>query len=296
VKFLTLLLFSATAFAGEKTVVTPEPPVVVLPWSLKLDTAWVGQGDYDRGGHGSVFEGRVQLALQQPLALPALGSHAGQWVLRLGGEWERFGFDHSDGAPQFLPGTLQSVAALIALEYRTPGGLGVLVEARPGVFFEHHVTADSFDVPVKAAAAIPFGDRFAMVLGATYHGFRKNPVIPIGGIFWRITDTLTLNAIPPDPRLEWQVNETTRLWLGGELAGGSFRTDAGRDDKLNEAVVTYTDYRAAAGVAWTFANHWSLDVGAGASFYRKWDFHRAEVGVKTDDTAPFVKLSLRGEW
>ena len=40
----------------------------------------------------------------------------------------------------------------------------------------------------------------------------------------------------------------------------------------------------------------AMEVVGGASFYRKWDFHRAEVSAKTEDTAPFVKLSLRGEW
>jgi hypothetical protein len=294
-KSLVFLALSAAAFAGEKVVVTPEAPPTVPAWSLKLDGAWVGEGDTDKGGSFSVFESRIQLALQRPLSLPSLGGDGGHWVLRLGGEWERFGFDLS-GTPNFLPGTLQSVSALVGLEYRTRAGLGALFEVRPGVFFEHHVTADSFDIPARAAVVVPFGDRFAVVVGATYAGHRKNPVIPVAGIWWKISDSVILNAIPPDPRLEIRLNESTLLWLGGELQGGSYRTDAGRSDKLNEAVVTYTDYRAGAGIAWSFAEGWKLDVGAGASFWRKFDFHRAEVGVKSDETVPYIKLSLRGEW
>lgn len=296
------LLVAATAasaaFAGEKNVakpvVTPEQ-VFVSPWSLKLDAAWVREGDYDKGGSGSVYESRLQLAWQHPVSIGLLSGHGGTWVMRLGVEYERFTFDHS-GAPDFLPGSLQSTAAVIGLEYRTPRGIGAILEARPGLFFEHHATGDSFDLPVKAAVVFSVNERFAVVLGATYSGHRKNPVYPVAGIWWKITDKLTLNAIPPDPRLEYEIHPDVRLFLGAELAGGSFRTDAGRDDKLNEAVVSYTDYRSSAGVAWKINEGWSLDAGAGVSFYRKFDFHRAEVGVKTDDLAPFVKLSLRGEF
>lgn len=294
-KLLSLLALGAvSAVAGEKTVIQPET-VAVAPWSLKLDAAWVGEGDTDKGGSFSVFESRLQLAMQRPVELPSLGGRGGQWVLRVGAEWERFGFNLS-GGPDFLPGTLQSNAAVIGLEYRTLQGLGAIFEIRPGFYYEHHVTADSFDVPLKIAGVWSVNERFALVLGATYGGHRKTQILPAVGFYWRITDKLTFNAIPPDPRLEYQITDKARVWLGGEINGGSFRTDAGRSDKLNSAVVSYSDYRAGAGVAWSFADGWSVDAGAGVSFYRKFDFHRAEVGVKSDDLAPYVKLSIRGEF
>ncbi len=295
-KLLSLLALGAvSAFAGEKTVIQPQT-VAIYPWSLKLDAAWVGEGDTNKGGSFSVFESRLQLAMQRPIDfLPSLGGTGGGWVLRVGAEWERFGFSHSD-VPDFLPGTLQSNAAVIGLEYRTLAGLGAIFEMRPGFYYEHHVTSDSFDVPFKAAGVWQVNDRFALILGATYGGHRKSQFLPAAGIWWKITDKLTLNAIPPDPRLEYQITEKARIWLGGEINGGSFRTDAGRSDNLNAAVVSYTDYRGGAGVAWSFADGWSLDAGAGVSFYRKFDFHRAEVGVKSDDLAPYVKFSIRGEF
>jgi hypothetical protein len=39
-----------------------------------------------------------------------------------------------------------------------------------------------------------------------------------------------------------------------------------------------------------------VDAGAGVSFYRKWDFERAEVSAKSRDAAPYVALMIRGEW
>lgn len=286
---------SVAARAGDKTVQVTEP-APTLPWSLRLDTAWVGKGDFDKGGDGSVFESRIQIAVQRPVGLPLLGGTDPRWVLRMGLEWNRYGFDHSAGAPGFLPGTLQSTSALIALEYRTTAGLGALFEARPGLFYEHDATLNSFDIPLKAAAVWQLGDRFALVAGATYSGMRKSPVIPVGGFWWKISDSLVLNAVPPDPRFEYLLNENALLWLGGEVAGGAYRTDAGRTGRLNAAVVDYTDYRASTGVQWKVTRDWSLEAGAGVSLYRKFDFQRAEVGVKTDDVAPFVRFSLRGEW
>jgi hypothetical protein len=198
--------------------------------------------------------------------------------------------------PGYLPGTLQSAAALIGLEYRTHVGLGALLEARPGFFFEHDISGRNFDVPLQGAVVLPLGDRLALIAGATYSSFRKNPVRPFPGIWWKISDTIVLNGIPPNPRFEFIVSEQMRWWLGAEIASGSYRTDADRKGPLNAAVVSYEDYRASAGVQWKFAPDWLVEAGAGISWHRKYDFDRAEVGVETNDIAPFVKFSLRGEW
>lgn len=294
-KFPVFLCSAATVFAGEKNVQMTEP-VTTLPWSLKMDAAWVGKGDLDRGGDVSVFESRVQLALQKPLGLPTFGGEDPHWVLRAGVEWERYGFNLSDATPHYLPGTLQSLSGIVGLEYRTKVGLGAILEARPGFFYEHDISGRNFDVPLQGAIVIPLGDRAALVAGTTYSSFRKNAVRPFPGIYWKISDKWVLNAIPPNPRVEYIVSDAFRWWLGAELAGGSYRTDADRSGKLNLAVITYDDYRGGAGVQWKFAPDWSFEAGAGVSWHRKFDFQRAEVGVETNDIAPFVKLSLRGEW
>jgi hypothetical protein len=85
------------------------------------------------------------------------------------------------------------------------------------------------------------------------------------------------------------------LWIEAEVAGGSFRTDSQefeRKPRLNNAVVSYSEWRASAGFTYKCENM-QVELGVGYAFERKFDFHRAEEGFETEEGAPFAKLEIR---
>lgn len=258
---------------------------------LALDSEFVGKGNFVKGGDSMTWENRFQTGILKPLNNLQWPDKGGQWRLRLGAEWQRYDFDQDTALP--VPNTLQSVAAVVGLEYVLNRQRVILLEAKPGFYFEQDLYAGTFNVPVKLGTAYEVTDTFALVAAVSYDGFRSNPIIPGIGFVWQATPELTFKMVPPDPKIEWRMSDTTLLWLSADLAGGAYRSDRDRAGELREAVVTYTDYRAAIGTTWRASDMWTVEAAVGASFYRKWDYHRAEEGYKIDDTAPYLKLSLR---
>src|SRR5580704_13159830 len=76
----------------------------------------------------------------------------GNWYFRGGVEYERFDFTGSDNG---LPDHLQTVHALVALEYIVHDHAGAGIEIEPGPYFENHITGDSIDIPWRAWVSFP---------------------------------------------------------------------------------------------------------------------------------------------
>jgi hypothetical protein len=93
----------------------------------------------------------------------------------------------------------------------------------------------------------------------------------------------------------YQSTDRLALWIEAEAAGGSFRTDSqefAKKPRLNNAVVSYSEWRASLGFTYKHENV-QVELGAGYAFNRKFDFHRAEEGFETEEGAPFAKLEIR---
>jgi hypothetical protein len=299
--------FAALAFVcATSTVVAGQPvtdskyvqesaapdPRLIFRWN----TSYVFESDFERGhdAKGDAFSTDLELGYRIPLSLGWPDRPDGAWYLRLGARYMRFDFDNEGGLP--LPNTLQGIAGVVALEYLVKGRRVILFEALPGVYFEHDISADAFDVPIKAAIPIELSDSFAFIVGVSYVGMRSYPVLPIVGFNWRINDQWTVRAIPPDPRIIYTPRDDLNFWVGGELTGGAFRVD-GRDrdhhhdGKLNNAVLTYSDWRVGAGVTCR-CESLTFELSGGYSFQRKFDYHRAEEGFETDEGAPYVAMEI----
>lgn len=282
---------------AKKTMVEPCPPD--SRWLIAMRGSFTGESDFERGNDAKGHSGFGQFEFGHRFDFPDLGwpnIECGRWYLRTGINYQRWEFDNSGGLP--LPNHLQSISAKIALEYLVRGRTAVLIETEPGVYFQNDIDTDTFDSPTKVAAAIGVTDTFYFVVGASYAGLRSYPLLPIVGFSWNITDRLTINAVPPEPRIIYAASDKLRLWAGGELTGGAFRTDARqveRKESLNDAVVTYSEYRAGAGFTYSCGGM-EFELGAGYAFQRKFDFHRAEEGYETDEGAPYVKVELKASF
>ena len=101
-------------------------------------------------------------------------------------------------------------------------------------------------------------------------------------------------GVLPEPKVIYSATKRLNLWAGGELVGGSFRTD--RNDgiqpgKLRGAQVDFSEYRAGIGLAYAVSDKISVDIGAGYSIQRQLDFGRAGETFRTDPS-PYVRLQM----
>ena len=304
----SLLMLAAAAFLGSQAfagspVITSavdskkaviESTVEVPRLLFRLTSSYVFESDFERGNNasGDALHNEFDLGYRVPISIGLPSRANGTWYLRLGARYSRIDFDNSGGLP--LPNTLQSVAGVIGLEYLERGEIGFLIQTRPGFYFEHDIDLSTFDSPTTVGFAIPVTDNFYGIIGASASLLRSYPVLPSLGFLWKPNSQWTIYAAAPEPRITYQPNEHLAIWVGGELAGGAFRVDASddRNTKLNRAVVTYSEYRASAGLTWS-AKNCALEVGGGYAFQRKFDYNRAEEGYATEGGAPFVRAELR---
>ena len=249
-------------------------------------TSYVVESALEGFGNQDAFEFHVEAGHRFLLT--------GDFYLRLGVAYDRYEFGDT-GAP--VPLHLQSMAAVIGLEYMRGQHVGACFYAKPGFYTENDIGLNSFDVPMTFGSAIVVQkDKLYFFAGATTSFLRgKFPVLPLFGVIWRPSDTIRVMGLVPDPRIIYSPNKTLDIWVGGELGGGSFRTDS--DDsiqprKLSGAQVDYSDYRAGFGVTYSPSNVFSVDLGAGYSLQRSFDFERA--GEKySADPAPYFRLAVK---
>jgi hypothetical protein len=256
------------------------------------ELSYVFESDLNHGGRiGSqdAFEGQMEYGHRILLN--------GNWYLHLGMAFDRFDFRNTS-AP--VPVHLQSGAAVIGFDYMKGSDVGAFLELRPGFYTEEHIGLASFDCPITLARFfILRPDKLYLLIGVNAAFLRGGyPVIPLGGLVWIASDRVRVLAVPPEPRVIYSLNNKLDLWAGGEIVGGSFRTD--RDNgivpaQLSGAAVNYIDYRAGAGLNYSLNEQISFNVGAGYSIERSFNFVRADLHYRTDP-APYLRLQFKAKF
>lgn len=292
---LFAVLASATfATAGsapvdfKKVMIEPEPEVTIERTQISTSGSWVGESGFRRGagkfGEQGVYESAISVTHRFALS--------DRWYLKVGANYHRFDFTTSN-AP--VDTTLQGIAGTVALEYVVNARVGLFIESAPGFYFSDSLTSRAFDAPTVAAAAIPIGgNSFYLIAGVAYSGLREYTFLPLLGFKWTINPQWVLNAYLPEPRLIYSPNDSLSFWVGGELTGGSYRTadHSGGPNRIDNAVVSYREYRGGAGVAYRVCSGFTVEAEAGYAFSRSFDYHRAGE-VYGLEGAPFVKLGAR---
>jgi hypothetical protein len=262
--------------------------------------------DYFKLEGGYVFESELEdddfnYGEQDAFELEAEYTHrfhlSGRWYLRAGVSYNRFTFGDSF-AP--VPEHLQSIAAVLSIDYMVGADRGAFLEIRPGFYGEDNFDSDSFDVPITLARAwVLKRDKIFLLTGVNVAFLRgQMPIIPIVGLVWHLSDQWLLYAVPPEPRLVFMPNKHLDLWIGGQLTGGSFRTDHDSNifpPRLSGAQVDYTDYRAGGGFVWHVTDAVHLDVGGGYSIQRRFNYERADIDFESG-AAPYLRASLKAEF
>ncbi|MEO6970077.1 MAG: hypothetical protein ABI217_04195 [Chthoniobacterales bacterium] len=256
---------------------------------FKIEQAYIFESDLNHGG---------SLGKQDEIHNEIEYDHRFQIrdniYLRLGVSYERFDFG-STKAP--VPNHLQSLAGIVALDIMHGTDVGAFIEFRPGFYTQSDFGISSFDVPITLGRIFVLEPDKLYLFGGAYAAFLKGgyPVIPLLGVIWIPNDKVRLMGVLPEPKVIYSPTDKLDLWVGGELAGGSYRTDRNdgiRPTKLNGTQVDFSDYRAGVGLTYEFAKNCSVDLAGGYSIERHFAFHRAGENYRTDPS-PYVRLQLK---
>src|SRR5213082_2935808 len=294
--FISLFLSAASAVAGP-------PTFEAQPAPSPADENHRELCDYERDytGSSNFFDVNGNFGHGDSLYNDFSYAHrfliTGKWYFRAGVEYERFDFGGTDNG---LPDHLQSVHALLALEYVVHDHAGAGIEIDPGPYFQSNVTSDSIDIPWKVWVSFPLKkDKIFAVIGAG-GSLNSNPIAaPGGGLIWLFTDHLRLEGVFPKPALVYNPNDDWEFRLAGNLYYESFRTDdvitPARKLQVHNAIVQYSEDRV--GLQATYSHFKPLDItlDVGCTFRREFDFFRTEASVKTEP-APYVRLALEAKF
>jgi hypothetical protein len=307
----SLCLTSSPLFAGTgadySSTATTEETNKPFSFEFSAEGAYIGESDVERSFRRNDDFTTIYSNVRVVFApLTKVG------YLRLGASWERWEFDGFDpfispiasGSPVLgifnsqLPETLQSVTGIIGLDTKFSDAFLVRFEAYPGFYGTDDLGDGTFNVPFVLGGSYIYSSDLQFIIGMSVNYERSFPVLPGGGVRWRMSSNFVLNAVLPTPRLEWELSRNFMLYGGADLKGSTFRVDENfgetrRDDRLNHAVLTYTEIRTGGGVEWKITPQIKFSAEGGYVPYRTFDYHRADVRYTHDQGAPYGAVSFR---
>src|SRR5258705_9537465 len=221
--FISLLFGVATSvFAG-----TPTYEVQPSPTATEENHRELFDYELDYTGNSSFFDDHGKFGNGDALYNDFSYAHRflikGNWFFRTGVEYERFDFD---GTNNGLPDHLQTVHALLALEYVVHDHAGAGIEIDPGLFFQNDITGDSIDIPWKVFVSFPLKkDKIFGVIGLGGSLYSNPIVAPGGGLIWLFSDHLRLERVFPKPSLLYDLNDDWQFRTAANLPYESLRTN-----------------------------------------------------------------------
>lgn len=288
------ILTSPSLKAGMETdqkavVATSQKTLEAVPLDLfKFEQGYVFESDLNHGGSfGKQDEIQTEFEYGHRFLI------SGNFYAHVGLSYDRYDFG-STNAP--VPNHLQALAGVFGLDYMHGKDVGAFFQVRPGFYFQNDIGISSFDAPITLGRIfVVQEDKFYIFAGA-YASFLRSgfPVLPLAGVVYIPSDQWRIMAVLPEPKIIYSATKQLDLWAGGELVGGSYRTDRNSDirpGKLNGTQVDFSDYRAGMGLTYSVSDHVSFDAGAGVSFQRQFDFGRAGETYRTDPS-PYVRLQM----
>lgn len=138
-------------------------------------------------------------------------------------------------------------------------------------------------------------ERFAATFGVLVTSRLEDSafVLPLIGMEWRITDSLTLAARGAGLRIENRINDDWSVWLGGSYESREFRL--AEDSPLPEGVVRDRRVPITIGAKWRAADRITVGLEGGAVIWQQFeidDRNGDDVNKVRTKPAPFVGVSV----
>jgi hypothetical protein len=147
--------------------------------------------------------------------------------------------------------------------------------ARKGILFPSH-----------AVGFLAVGPTLDLVFGVDYLDRGDVKLLPVGGVIWKPSDKWRFEAVFPRPRAYYQLSENYRVYVTGELGGGTWAIErATRDDDL----ATYHDLRVGVGLEQVFKGGYCSAIEVDYLFDRRIEY-TSRVGNMPLDGAVMIRL------
>ena len=299
------IFLSASLLAGDgKAVLSSEESATVaeptpqfrISAEYNLEETYIGDSEVAREGETREFDE------SNTVVSFVLTPRVGIGVLRLGAAYERYSFGFEDGSWP-LPNTLQAANLVIGLDTQFSDSILVRIEAQPGIYGAgtDDLEWEDANIPFVIGGTYIYSPDLQFVLGIGVDVNRKFPVVPGGGIRWKMASQWVLNAVLPTPRLEFSPNPQLTLYAGAVVKSQTYRMSdhhgtAGSLPELDRAVLNYTEVRTGVGFDWKITPAITLSLEGGYLAYRELDFHRTEVRFHHESGAPYGTIALHGAY
>jgi hypothetical protein len=297
--FLVLLASAIFAPAGEAPQVETQEPERS---SLKMGYELEGQYSYAGGASTAIGRNRSgdvseQYANLRFLVTPRWGEGP---IYRFGLGMQRYSFGLPANA--VLPNTLQSVTAIVGLDFQLGDSWLMRVEVEPGLYSDFNdADGRDFNAPFIIGASYIASASLQFVGGVSVNVNRRFPVYPAVGLRWNFHGPWTLNAVLPTPRLEYAWSKALTVYAGADIKNEAFRVGSDFGEKhgvgrLDDAWVEYSEIRIGTGFTWKAAPGVSLQLEAGYLPYREFNFHRADLNMESDGGAAYGQVGFSAKF
>jgi len=289
IKKFYLMLCVAVLFAPRS--VFSASPATSVGQEFDAEFSYVGEAATRSGGRVSWID-EESVSVKYVLS-PQLTKRL---LLRVGAEWQR----HSFGVPGgvMLPDVLQQVTAIIGFDYQVNDQWLFRGELQPGIYSDFEdISWRDVNAPVVLGAVYVVDADLQWFLGLRVEVRSQYPVLPAVGVRWRFADEWTLNLLVPRPRLEYEINERLKAYVGAVIKAGTFKVgdrfgaDHGRSD-LNHATLSFLEARLGPGFVWDVRPNVTLEVNAGYMVYRRFDYYDEDLSVRSAP-APYGQVACR---
>jgi hypothetical protein len=214
--------------------------------------------------------------------------------LRCGAQWRRFSFGVPEGA--LLPEELQQINAIIGFDWQASDKWLVRAELQPGVYSDfQEVTWRDVSAPLILGAVYLANADLQWMFGLRVVPRSAYPVLPAVGVRWRFAPEWTMNLFMPDPRLEYDLNDRLKAYVGASfkvgtfMLGDHFGEDHGQPG-FNHAILDYFEVLVGPGISWKIRPNLTLDVNAGCLVYRGFNFSDSDL-IARSQPAPYVQIA-----
>jgi hypothetical protein len=219
-------------------------------------------------------------------------------LLRLGVGWLGYFFNPKSGAP--IPDSLQAENLEVGADLQVSPAILARIEALPGFYSNaRDITSRDFNVPFEIAASYFVSADLVLLAGVYVDVNASEPVFPIIGVHWKLSDKWVIEGMPPRPQIQYNLTNSVTLFAGADLREETFVVDnrfgtSRGIPQLNNAILEYNEIRAGAGLSWKVNKNVSLDVEGGCVPYRRFDYSHVADGikVKSEDLVPYVRVGL----
>ena len=251
-----------------------------------------GKGQLTRG---DAFVGEVSLARfdfsvsgRVPLS---------EYILFIPGfAYEHTTFDATSGTP--LPGSVQEISASLGFRGALAPTWAWGAFLRPGFYGDFkRLGSDSFNVPLFLTTFYVPHDGLTWIFGVSVNAFNNQPVLPALGVRWKFDPAWELEVGFPRTGVTYHASPQLAWRAGLTVAGGNYRiteslgVPAPGIRRLANTYLAVTEVRVGAVVTYTFANGLDLDLGAGITTLRRFDYPDRNYRLNGADVG-WVSLAL----